>query len=123
MKRQAFTLVEVVVALGIAAGALVLLISANHAAMQRSMRAHERVQLVDALETKAGEIRSEIETQSSGEFPSLPGWTWNATREKARFEGFTTLDEITLKAMAPGHSSEPARTMTIFKFVPGWTKK
>ena len=123
MKRRGFTLVEVVVALGIAAGALVLLISANHEAMRRSMRAHERMLLEDAIEAKAGEIRAGIETQSSGEFTALPGWSWNATREKARIEGFTTLDEITLKAMAPGRLAEPARTMTIFKFVPGAAKK
>jgi prepilin-type N-terminal cleavage/methylation domain-containing protein len=122
MKRQGFTLVEVVVALGIASGALVLLISANQQAMRRSMRAHERVRLEEQLEMKAAEIRSGLETESNGAFAALPGWSWQAAREPAHVEGVSSLDEITIRVLAPGND-RPVRTVAFFQFAPGAIKR
>lgn len=116
MKHTGFTLVEVVVALGIVAGAMVLLISANHEAMRRSMRAHEQAQLEEAIESKVGELRAGVETRSSGEFPALPGWLWTTTRERAQIEGLTTVDQITLSVTAREKPSDTARIIVILKF-------
>lgn len=120
--RRGFTLIEVLVALGIAAGALVLLMSANHAAMRRTLRAHERIQLEEAIEAKVSELKTGIETGSSGQFTDLPGWTWSLSRSPAQIEGLDTLDEVTLNVFSPNGSS-PARTTTFFQQVPRVARK
>jgi prepilin-type N-terminal cleavage/methylation domain-containing protein len=119
--KRGFTLIEVLVALGIAASSLVLLMSANHAAMRRTTRAQERVQLEELIETKVSEIKSGIELGSSGQFANMPELSWTVSRSVAQIEGMTTVDELTLKIF--NSTGSPSRTTTFFIQTPRMTKK
>lgn len=121
--RRGFTLIEVLVALGIAASSLVLLMSANHAAMRQSLRAQEHTRIEDLTEVKASEIKTGIETGLNGQFADMPGWTWAVSRSPAQIEGLTTLDEITLKVFSPSGTSAPAKTTIFFLQTPRIAKK
>lgn len=120
--KRGFTLIEVLVALGIAASSLVLLMSANHAAMRQTIRAQEHLQVDDLIDAKISEIKTGIELGSSGQFADLSGWSWSVSRSKVQIEGLTTLDEISLKVFPP-NGSNPARTVTFFQQVPRIAKK
>lgn len=86
-RLSAFTLVEVIVALGIAATALILLVSANHESLRRSLRAGEGLRLGLALESKLDEIAwgwSSQERDHSRGCRGTPGG-WNvAARPQSR---------------------------------------
>lgn len=93
-----FTLIEVIVALGIAGGALILLLSANRASLQRSLRSNERVRLEQACESKLNEICCGAETSSHGQlYESIPGYVWDVARESAEIEGITNLQRLTVR--------------------------
>jgi prepilin-type N-terminal cleavage/methylation domain-containing protein len=117
-RRPGFTLIEVLVALGIAAGALVLLMSANHETMRRTLRAHQHSHIEDLIESKAGEIRAGIEVAPRGTFEGMPDWSWLVSRSPAQIEGLSTVVEVTLTVLAPGGSSNSARKVTFLQCVP-----
>lgn len=98
---RGFTLVEVVVALAIAAGALILLLSANQASLQRSVRARQEALLQRLCESKFDECRCGAETRKSGAFDDLPGWTWRFEEEKKNLETLEGLQRLTLKIYPP----------------------
>ncbi|MBI3828873.1 MAG: type II secretion system protein [Planctomycetes bacterium] len=114
--RRGFTLVEVIVALGIAAGALVLLLSANHASLQRSICARATAKIQRLCESKLDELRSGAEVHPSGEFDDLPGWTWRADVEKAQLADLQGLKRLTLKVYSPDAPFKPAETYTILTY-------
>jgi prepilin-type N-terminal cleavage/methylation domain-containing protein len=93
-QRAGFTLIEVIVALGIAGGALILLLSANRGSIQRSLRANDRVRLEQACESKLNEICCGAETSTHGQ---IDGHVWDVTRETAEIEGISALQRVTLR--------------------------
>jgi type II secretion system protein I len=100
-KRRGFTLVEVMVALGITAGALILLLSANRNVLQRSMRARDRIQVERACESKLDEVLSGAETSMNGQFERLAGYAWSIQQETAELESVTKLQRVTFQVNGP----------------------
>ncbi|MCZ7648085.1 MAG: hypothetical protein M5U26_22970 [Planctomycetota bacterium] len=98
-RLSAFTLVEVIVALGIAATALILLVSANHESLRRSLRAGEGLRLGLALESKLDEIRLGLEQSGTGPFEGLPGYSWRLERRRETSVALKGLERLTLAAL------------------------
>ncbi len=101
IRRRGFTLVEVMVALGITASALILLLSANRNALQRSLRARDRVQFEHACESKLDEIQCGVETSLNGQFEQPAGYVWSIRQESADLDAVTKLQRITLQVSSP----------------------
>jgi prepilin-type N-terminal cleavage/methylation domain-containing protein len=114
-RRSGFTLIEVIVALGIAGGSLILLLSASRAALQRSMRAQHGATVEQACESKLNEIVAGLETSPNGDFDDLPGLTWHVQRENADVEKLTGLELISL-SIRSADGGIPARTVTTLKY-------
>lgn len=93
--RRGFTLVEVMVALGITAGAMILLLSVNRHALQRTLRAQDRIRLEHACESKLDAIFSGSETGLNGTLDGLPGYSWSVRQEPAGVEGLVNLQRVT----------------------------
>ena len=75
-----FTLVEVMVALGIAGGALLLVLSANNGSLRKSVGSREELRLVRAAETQYEACLLGIETAVSGDLDTFEGWRWEVFR-------------------------------------------
>jgi type II secretory pathway pseudopilin PulG len=117
MKSKAFTLIEVVIALGIAAAALILLLSANRAALDRASRARRNA-FIDALaESKLDEIRCGAETNSQGTFAEIPeiGWSW--VKAPAEVDGLTHMDRLTF-FINYSADNVPIKTLNVFTYNP-----
>lgn len=95
--RSGFTLVEVMVALGIAAGALVLLLSANRESLRRSVSARSHAMLDQLAQSKLDELRLGLDQNHSGSFAELPGYQWDFTEEHQELEGVNSLNRIELR--------------------------
>lgn len=80
-----FTLIEVMVALAIASGALILILSANGASLRKSVRAQEDVRVLRAAESKLAELHLGIERSAEGPLPGCDGLRWES--RSAREEG------------------------------------
>jgi type II secretion system protein I len=74
--ERGFTLIEVLVALAIASGALILILSANGASLRKSVSARVSERLERIAESKFSEWRLGAERASQGELPEFPGHTW-----------------------------------------------
>jgi prepilin-type N-terminal cleavage/methylation domain-containing protein len=99
--RSGFTLIEVMVALGVASGAFILLLGANRSALQRSIRARDRIRLEQACESKLDEILSGAETSLSGQLAGRPGYTWHVLQEPAQVDNVTRLMRGTFQVDSP----------------------
>jgi prepilin-type N-terminal cleavage/methylation domain-containing protein len=99
--RLGFTLVEVMVALGIAGGALVLLLSANRESLRRSVGSRAQALLEQLAQSKLDELKQDLEKRRSGEFPGLAGYTWDAAEESGAIEGVKELHRIALRVRDP----------------------
>ena len=75
-KREGFTLIEILVALAIASGSLVLILSANNASLRRSARAALDERLERAAESKLSEWLSGAERSSEGPLVGFDGHHW-----------------------------------------------
>jgi type II secretion system protein I len=112
--QDGFTLIEVIVALGIAAGALIALLSANNSSLSRSSRSRHDAKLEQALESKLDELRSGTETDSGGELHSCPGWQWRVDRESADVEDIKNLKRITCTAFNSNAHERVVKTVLIY---------
>lgn len=99
--RRGFTLIEVMVALGIAASALILLLAANRSALQRSLRARDHIQLEQACESKLDEILSGAEPALSGPLQGHPGYAWHLLQEPAEVDNVKNLMRVTFQVDGP----------------------
>jgi prepilin-type N-terminal cleavage/methylation domain-containing protein len=73
---RGFTLIEVLVALAIAGGALVLILSANGASLRKSVQARVAERLERAAESKFAECKAGAERASEGALPGFPSHRW-----------------------------------------------
>jgi prepilin-type N-terminal cleavage/methylation domain-containing protein len=96
-KRRGFTIVEVIVALGIAATALILLLGSNRDSMQRSQRGSEACTLERHCTNKLAEIRCRIEPADRGTFKDLPEWRWEVRRQAASLGEIENLYRLALQ--------------------------
>ena len=115
--KHGFTLIEVMAALAIAAGSLVLLLMANQACLQRSMHAQLAASIQLEAEFKFDELRCAAETATRGEFAQHPGWQWVLERQKADLSDLQRLEKLTLSVYAP-QTHQPFRTLSMLNFVP-----
>ena len=97
-----FTLIEVLVALAIAGGALVLILSANNASLRRSADARFRIDLERAAETKLSEWIVGAEKDVTGELPSFEGHRWEIRSLAEPVASLRKLRRITLQVYGPG---------------------
>ena len=111
-----FTLIEVIVALAVCASSFILLLSANQASLSRSLRARQSAILEEAVESKIQEIRTGIESNSSGTLENLPGYSWQMTTMPSDTDGLQGVEEITLRFSAQQSSAASTRTVTFYRF-------
>jgi len=100
-EEKGFTLMEVLVALGIAAGALLLVLSANNASLKRSASSREDLRIVRAIESKYEECVLGVESGLSGEFEGLRGWRWELFRTTTHLAELKKLKRIQFVAYRP----------------------
>ncbi|GMV83850.1 MAG: hypothetical protein AMXMBFR7_50340 [Planctomycetota bacterium] len=101
----------------IAAGALILLVTANQESLRRSVRSGEDLRLNRLLEAKLEELRLGIERASQGSFEELPGVTWRMEPERLRDGGLTGLERLTMEARADG-ATYPLQTLSVLIWTP-----
>jgi prepilin-type N-terminal cleavage/methylation domain-containing protein len=104
LKKGGFTLIEVVVALAIAAGALVLILGANAANLRRSALARSAAELEPKIESKLTEILVKAEKGTRGEIAGLPGWRWESARAIAHVANLKGLRQTNLSVFRPDGS-------------------
>ena len=102
--KGGFTLVEIMVALGIAAGTLVLVMGSTNESMRTSIRARERSTVEGAAESKLAECLLGTELLSSGELPGHPGWRWEVGRTRAELAELETLKRFRFQVKRPDGS-------------------
>ena len=73
---RGFTLIEVMVALAIAGGALVLILSANGASLRKSVQARLEERIERAAESKFTEWQIGVERASEGPLPGFDRHRW-----------------------------------------------
>ena len=111
-----FTLVEVIVALAIAAGALIILLSANNSSLASSTRSRNDAKVHLALESKLDELRAGVETSTGGELAACPSWEWRAERESvAEADDIKHLKRITLVAMNSRSRERVLKTILVYE--------
>jgi type II secretory pathway pseudopilin PulG len=90
-------LVEVLVALGIAAGALILLVSANNESLRRSIRCRQLMELEELAEARLDEIRlGVIGTADRGRFEGHPELSWAMEKQACNAADLKGLQRLTL---------------------------
>ena len=99
---QGFTLVEVLVALGIAGGALVLILSANGASLRKSVDARVFERLERAAESKFLEWKSGAERTSGGALPGFSGYSWEVRKEREDLPPLRKLVRVHFAVIGPG---------------------
>lgn len=98
---RAFTLVEILVALAVAGGALILVLSAANAALRQSVRSREEAQVERAAETKFEECLIGSERGLEGELPGFSRWRWSIEASPARVAGLKKLRQLTFTVRSP----------------------
>jgi type II secretory pathway pseudopilin PulG len=96
-----FTLVEVLVALGIAAGALILILSANGASLKKSVRARLDERMVRAAESKLAELRSGAEGASEGSLSGFDLHRWEVRTVREELSPLRRLDRLAFRVIGP----------------------
>ncbi len=99
-----FTLIEVLVALAIAGGALVLVLSAVNGSRKRSVQAREELEVVRAAEARLEECLLGIEGATAGDLRGRPGWTWEVSQIPTRMAGLKKLRRLTFVVRWPDGS-------------------
>jgi prepilin-type N-terminal cleavage/methylation domain-containing protein len=104
--ERGFTLIEVLVALAVAGGALILILSANNASLRRSVESDERARVERAAESKLEEFAMGREPGWQGNLTGMPGWRWNAVREPSFTVPLKRLKKVTFHVYRPDGSME-----------------
>lgn len=118
VRGSGFTLVEVIVALAIAGGALVLLLSANQASLRKSVHATQEAAVLRAAETAFDAYRSGAEDATEGGLMGMPGWTWKVRATKAEIGTVESLQHLTFAVYSPDAPQEPFATFEALRYLP-----
>jgi type II secretion system protein I len=97
-----FTLIEVLVALAIASGALILILSANGASMRKSVQARLSERLERAAESKLAELSAGAERANEGMLAGFDGHRWEIRARREDGGSLKKLSRITFKVTGPG---------------------
>ena len=98
---RGFTLIEVLVALAVAGGALVLVLSANGASLRKSVRARLDGRLQRAAESKFAEWQIGAERASDGALPGFDRHRWEVRTAREDLGGLKKLSRITFTVTGP----------------------
>jgi prepilin-type N-terminal cleavage/methylation domain-containing protein len=96
-----FTLIEVLVALGIAAGSLVLILSANGASLKKSVRARLDERLVRAAESKLAELRTGAERATEGSLSGFDLHRWEIQTSREEVSPLRRLERLAFRVVGP----------------------
>ena len=99
---RGFTLIEVLVALAIASGALVLILSANAASLRRSAGAGVDERLGRATESKLSEWLSGAERHAEGPLSAFDGHRWEVRSVLEPAAPLRQLRRVTFTVVGPG---------------------
>lgn len=101
-RREAgFTLIEVMVALAIAAGSLVLVLGANNANLRRSVEARGELRLSRAIESQFEACLLGAEVAVAGDIEGFVGWRWEIYRSPSLLAELKTLKRVTFAVWRP----------------------
>jgi prepilin-type N-terminal cleavage/methylation domain-containing protein len=99
--ERGFTLIEVLVALAIAGGALVLILSANGASLRRSVEARVSERLQRAAESKMSEWKAGVDPSSEGPLPGFADHRWEIRSSREDLAGLRKLIRIRFSVSGP----------------------
>lgn len=113
-----FTLIEVIVALAIAAGSLVMLASVGNESLRRDLRARQAALLEQACQNKLAECSCGAEAGREGELSSLPGWRWEVEFEAVSMDEVLGLERVTLRVRST-EGQGPERQFSVLRYRSG----
>ena len=99
--ERAFTLVEVLVALAIAGGALILILSANGASLRKSVEARISERLQRAAESKFSEWKAGAERASEGPLAGFADHRWEVRTAREDLAPLRRLTRIHFSVSGP----------------------
>lgn len=99
---RGFTLVEVLVALAIAGGALVLILSANGASLRKSVDARLKERLQRAAESKFGEWKCGAERSVEGPLAGFSGHHWDIRTSREDLPPLKRIVRVRFSVTGPG---------------------
>jgi prepilin-type N-terminal cleavage/methylation domain-containing protein len=117
-EKRGFTLLEVIVALGITATALLLVLASNNDALRRCISSRQTETVEWLAESKLAELSCGAETSRQGSFPNSD-LSWEASVETASIPEVSGLQKITLRIY---HTQTPAftlKTVSQLLYAPG----
>jgi len=115
--KRGFTLIEVIVALAICSGALLMLASVSNESLRRSVHARQQAMLNEACRNRLAEYACGADPDREGEFSDLPGWRWQVQIEAVPMDDISGLERVTLSAWA-SDGSGPERRMAVLRYRP-----
>jgi prepilin-type N-terminal cleavage/methylation domain-containing protein len=99
--ERGFTLIEVLVALAVAGGALVLVLSANGASLRKSVRARLDERLQRAAESKFAEWQVGAERAAEGPLAGFDRHRWEIRTAREDLGGLKKLSRVTFTVTGP----------------------
>ena len=99
--ERGFTLIEVLVALAVAGGALVLVLSANGASLRKSVNARLEERLQRAAESKFAEWQIGAERAAEGPLPGFDKHRWEIRTAREDIAPLKKLSRVTFTVTGP----------------------
>jgi prepilin-type N-terminal cleavage/methylation domain-containing protein len=96
-RYSAFTLVEVMIALAIAASAFLMILQINNASLFKCTRACLAETITSCAESKLDEVVSGIEMATTGDLLNLPGYRWRVTRTAGIISPLETIQNVRIE--------------------------
>ena len=112
---RGFTLIEVLVALAVASGALVLVLSATSAGFRRGTEARVEDRIRRAAQSKFAEWRIGSEKSTEGRLPGFESYRWEIVQSSERLSSVKALRRATLRVFAEGGA--PVLELATLRFV------
>lgn len=112
--EHGFTLIEVLVALAVAAGALVLIFSANGASLRRSQRARLDEKILRLAESQLAQWRIGADEATEGALVGFDRYRWEIRSHSERLDGIPGLRRATLTVLDP----DGGRVLVISELIP-----
>lgn len=115
-KVRAFTLIEVIVALAIASGALIMLLSVNSACLQKSVHARQARTLDQSCESALDQWLCGDRKAGRGDLDGMPGWRWEVRVDQQGAFELKGVHRVTLTAYGPEEPFRAAHTLVCWDF-------
>src|SRR5688572_12315249 len=103
-REGGFTLVEILIALAIASGSLILILSSNVASLKRSVQSRMQERLDRAAESQLAEWLAGIESAREGSLWGFDGHRWEIRSTPNGLSPLRMMKRVTLRVLAPDGS-------------------